>query len=141
MEKREFVVPCDVNPFKYIRHCDDCEKYELKSIEDGSWLIDKSDFFGAFSVITSEHFNKFIEALNKREDARIEQLEAYSTAIKNFTEATIYELNVKATAYGSMDGIVTEKREIMITKVGWYTWVNACKLYETMFRIPREWLG
>lgn len=124
--------------------------------DDGTLAVDSTytltcmDFGNAFKTIFSDEFiaycklvNECADALYERENKR-EELVNFISGILDYNDDDrtaydiVHEYDVACTECSTLHDSRIEDKNEMIDKIGWSNWVDVCRLYETLFEIPRE---
>ena len=114
---------------------------ELTLMDGGSYNLTCDELFAAIQIICSEQFNDLCESINRKEELYETVNNLYSDVVDNPEKDSIYDLYHNSKLLGKYGERVIQIRESIVTSVRWNTWVNATRVYETLYQIPREWLG
>lgn len=116
-------------------------------LDGGSVEINSADFARAISLLLSEDFDELLELINNREKAH-DDMGAYYAIVSVGVEPNetcngeaVYELVHAGKRFGRFDNMVRELKDDIIKNYSWGTWVDTCRLYEGIYRIPREWIS
>lgn len=112
-------------------------------LDGGQVTLSQQDIAQAFIVITSCEFEELCEAINSRENADNKAHELYNDAFMQDSSAQdcLYEIAKAFERLGRAKESVATIRDDIIARVGWPNWINACRLYETLYDVPRDYLG
>lgn len=115
---------------------------------DGSNVeIGAIELMHALILLLSDDFDELLELINNREKAH-DDMSAYYSIVSVGVEPNetcngeaVYELVHAGKRYGRFDSMVRETKDNIINSYSWNRWVDACRLYEGIYRIPREWIS
>ena len=118
--------------------------------DNGTYTLTPTDFGNAFNAIFSDEFksycslvNDFVNALYEREIKR-EELMDFISGIRDYTNDDrsaydiVHEYDVAVTECTTLSEARIEDKNELIDNYGWSTWVAICRLYESLFEVPRE---
>ena len=122
------------------------EKRETLTFElndGGEYQLTQSELWTAFNVLASDEFDILTNYINRREDAWQEAHDAYNLMVKDecYDMQALYEYGGYMKDYGRYNALVDSMCGRIMELVGYDAWVNACKMYESLTGIPREWLS
>lgn len=132
-----FIVPMEDTVASNIKTQMGSNYITLFLLDDEKLELSKHDFFDAFQILTCEEFQRVCvqnNMLNK----------AFGTAERRKQEAMMYPNEDNIEGYGiamrrvgAIKEALENSKDKIIDKMGWNAWVNACRLYECLYRIPR----
>ena len=119
----------------------DALTFELN--DGGEYQLTQSELWTAFNVLSSDEFDILTDYINRREDAFQEASALYANMVKdgNFDANTLYDYGHAMKAYGRFGALADNLKGRLIELVGWSGWVDACRMYESLTKVPREWLS
>lgn len=116
-------------------------------LDDGNVEMTTEQFVNALTLILSDDFDELLELINNREKAHSDMNKYYSIVSlgvedgNSCTSDLVYELVHAGKRYGRFNNMVREMKDDIINAHSWGTWCDACRLYEGIYRVPREWIS
>lgn len=119
------------------------ERVEFGLIDGGVFYLNMEELWTAFNVLASDEFDVLTSHINCREDAWKDAQDAYLLMVGNeeCTPKALYEYGECMKNYGRYAALVASMYSHIVNMVGHDAWVNACRMYESITGIPREWLS
>ena len=115
---------------------------------DGSNVeIGAIELVHALILLMSDDFDELLELINNREKARDDMGKYYDIVLLGVEDGNscsydiVYDLTHAAKRYGRFGSMVRETKDTIINSYSWNTWVDTCRLYESIYRIPRKWIS
>lgn len=146
MDARKYVQPSKTSLFNNMRTIGlSDETIEFALNEDGTYELNATELFEVFRFLNSPQFEEYIQALNDLETKEAKMHEAYANAYSKLQEGTmndddLYEVAATGRRYGRYDEFVYNLKRELQNSVSWSCWIDACRVYESLTGIPREWL-
>jgi hypothetical protein len=114
---------------------------ELALMDGGSYNLTKNELFDAMQIVCSGEFDTLCKSINRREELNETVNNLYCDVVDNQNKDSIYDLYHNSKLLGKYGERAHMIRESIIKHASWSSWVNATRVYETLYQIPREWLG
>lgn len=121
--------------------------FGITLLDGGNAEMTTDEFANAFALLLSDDFDELLELINNREKAHADMSAYYSIVSMGIAQdATcesdaVYELVHAGKRYGRFDNMVRNMKDTIIRNYSWDTWVDTCRLYESIYRVPREWIS
>jgi hypothetical protein len=119
----------------------EADNIEFTFMDGASYILTKDELFNAMQVICSGEFDSLCKSINRREDLYETVNNLYCDVVDNQNKDSIYDLYHNSKLLGKYGERAHRIRESIINRVSFNTWVTATRVYETLYQIPREWLG
>lgn len=116
-------------------------------LDDGNVEMRSNDFAKAFTLLLSDDFDELLELINNREKAHEDMSKYYNIVSDGVEDGAscktdfVYDLVHAGKRYGRFDNMVRNMKDAIINNYSWGVWVDACRLYEGIYRVPREWIS
>ena len=111
---------------------------EIKAyLTDGAELIlNGVEFFNAVQILTCDEFSQYVEAKNSADRDEEQLSKAFKKAYDDPTTSNIYDVVYYAKYQGYNSSKCDMLKEKIIDTMSYDAWIDACKLYESFYRIP-----
>lgn len=120
--------------------------FSFTLMDGGNFEMSRGEFVKAFMLLLSDEFDGLLDLINRREFAHDEMGTYYalvSVAVEEGNKCDsdyVYNLAHAAKRYGRFKTMAETTKEKIILSFGWGTWIDACRLYESMYQIPRDYI-
>jgi hypothetical protein len=114
---------------------------EFTLMDGGSYTLTRDELFDAMQIVCSGEFDSLCTSINRREELIEAVNNLYCDVVANQDKDSVYDLYHNSKLLGKYGERVRQIRESIIDRVSFNTWVNATRVYETLYQIPRDWLG
>ena len=122
--------------------------YDVKNDEFSLGLVDgdiitmtREDLIDAFALLTSDKFSDLVAYIKERDALDSDRTTKYQHAKEEKTNTAIYDACINSCWYGEAKVRASITRDTLIEQWSWNTWIDACRLYETLFGIDRSELA
>ena len=133
-----FVVPMEDTAAEHVRATLGTNYLQLHMLNGEQIEITTHDFFDAFQILTCSNFQTICMCHNMLVLARATAEKRMKEALEDFSAESLECYGIAMARVGKWAERIKAAREEIVAIMGWNAWVNACRLYECLYRIPRE---